>query len=326
MRAIDLTRFGEPFAVLACRDVPDSDPGPGEVRVRLAARPINPSDLLTIRGAYAARTPLPLIPGFEGAGTVEAIGRAVDGLSPGDRVLPLDGTGTWAEIAIAPAARCIRVPDCIDDATAAQLYVNPLSAWLMMTEIAPPRPGALVVANAGASAVGRLLAGLSQVLGFRMVAIVRSGRFAERLRALGAAAVVDTSDQSLAASLAALSGGAGVDIALDTIGGVEGTALAACLRPGGTFINYGVLSGEPLALDGADIHRRGIRVHAFWLREWLKTAAPARRQSAFDAIIDLAAAGRLALPVAARFDLADIATAVRDAERRDRWGKVLLTG
>lgn len=326
MRALRLTRFGEPAAVLACHELPAGDPGPGEVRVRLAARPINPSDLLTIRGAYAARTPLPLVPGYEGVGTVEATGSAVQGLRPGDRVLPLDGSGTWAEYAIAPADRCIRVPESIDDETAAQLYVNPLSAWLMVTELAPPPRGALVAVNAAGSAVGRLLAGLSRVLGFRMVAIVRSANLAGRLRALGAAAVIDTGQEPLTEALAALSGGVGIDIALDTIGGDDGTALAACLRPGGIFVNYGMLSGRPLALDGTAIRRRGIRVHAFWLREWLKTASPARRQGAFAAVIDLAVAGRLALPVAAQFDLADIRSAVQEAERAGRWGKVLLTG
>lgn len=326
MRAVRLTRFGDPAAVLACESEPDRQPGPGELRVRLTHRPINPSDLLTIRGAYAARTALPLIPGYEGVGRVETLGAAVEGLRCGDRVLALDGSGTWAETATVPATRCIVVPDAIDDETAAQLYINPLSAWLLVTEIAPPQPGATVAANAGASAVGRLLARLSRRRDFRLIAITRAGRFAERLRALGAAAVVDTSRQPLEEALASLTGGAGVDVALDTIGGAEGTALAACLRPGGTFVNYGVLSGQPLSLDGRDIHQRGIRVRTFWLREWLAAATAAQRQSAFDAVIDLVATGRLALPVAARFGLSQIATAVRAAERPGRWGKVLLTG
>lgn len=326
MRAVRLTRFGDPATVLSCEREPTRRPGPGEVRVRLSARPVNPSDLLTIRGAYAARTALPLIPGFEGVGTVEALGPAVDALRCGDRVLPLDGSGTWAETAIAPAARCIALPDGIDDEAAAQLYINPLSAWLLVSEIAPVRPGGTVAANAGASTVGRLLAGLSRLLGFRLIAVTRSGRFADRLQALGAAAVVDTSRHALAEALAALTGGAGIDVALDTIGGEEGTALAACLRPGGTFVNYGVLSGRPLGLDGRDLQRRGIAVRTFWLREWLANASAARRQSAFAGIIDLVAGGRLALPVAARFDLSQIANAVRAAEQPGRWGKVLLTG
>lgn len=104
-----------PVNVLKVVERSVAEPGVGEVTVRMIARSINRSDLLTISGAYASRTTLPLIPGFEGVERVAAIGPGVTGMEIGRRVLPLRGQGTWQDFVIAPAEFCIAVPNALDD-------------------------------------------------------------------------------------------------------------------------------------------------------------------------------------------------------------------
>src|SRR5579862_2941291 len=113
MKAVQFDTFGDPAEVLHVAEVPKPEPGPGQVRVRMIASPINPSDLLTVRGLYGARPPLPATPGFEGVGVVEARGPGILGrLRFGKRVAVLNNkTGNWAEYAILPARQVVPVPD-----------------------------------------------------------------------------------------------------------------------------------------------------------------------------------------------------------------------
>jgi len=320
-------RFGEPAEVLSVQAVPKPVPAAGLVRVRVQARAINPSDLLTIRGTYTHRTALPAVAGFEGVGVVDAIGETVTTLRPGDRVLPLGGQGTWQEYTLVPESRCVPVPAAVDDDSACQLYVNPMTAWLMLVEELRLKPGDTLAVNAGGSALCRVAAQLARLRGVRLFAIVRRAGYDALLTGLGAEAVIDTTREPLQPALLRLTDGTGVTAALDAVGGEAGAELARCLVPGGVMLHYGLLSGQRLALSSAEIEERGIRVRGYWLRQWAYSTPPEQRQAVFAAVIDLIAAGRLKLEVAARYDLAAVTTAVRAAERRSgHRGKIILVG
>jgi len=325
-RVLRYDRFGEPAEVLRLDEAPPPAPGSGELLVRVHARSINPSDLLTIRGTYAKHTALPCIPGWEGVGTVIAAGPGAPSDLIGRRVLPLRGAGTWQELVVAPAEWAVPVPDTVEDGAAAQLYINPVAAWLMLTTELRLPPGSVLLVNAAGSACGRLAAGLCRELGLRMVALVRSGAYTDELLALGAAAVVDTTREPLAPVLARLGAAEGAAAGLDAVGGAAGAALLDHLAPGGVLLSYGLLSGALLRPDPADLARRGLRAYDFWLRRWVDRCSVAEWRAAFDAVIARVADGRLALPVAATYDLADAAEAVRAAEASGRAGKVLLVG
>ncbi|GAA3276422.1 hypothetical protein GCM10020258_56740 [Sphingomonas yabuuchiae] len=133
-------RFGIPMEVLACEPLGRPPVAYGEVLVRMTATPINPSDLIPVAGAYAARTSLPFVPGYEGTGTIEEVGDNVDPGLIGRRVLPLGSAGCWQTLKVLPADWCILVPDDVDDDEAATAYINPLTALLMVRRMAP-QPG-----------------------------------------------------------------------------------------------------------------------------------------------------------------------------------------
>lgn len=190
MRRIIYDRYGEPAEVLCAEMQPPTEPRSGELLVRMLARPINPSDLIPVRGSYAHRTTLPMIPGYEGVGVVVEAGDAANRSLIGQRVLPLRGEGTWQSLVRVPAATAVEVPGTLSDDQAAQAYINPLTAWATCIDELALGEGDTLVINAGGSAIGRCYAQLSRRLGFELIAVVRDARHVEPLYRLGAAHVI----------------------------------------------------------------------------------------------------------------------------------------
>src|SRR5437660_118043 len=137
MKAVVFEQFGDPAEVLHVREMAVPEPGPGQVRVRMIASPINPSDLLIVRGQYGRRPALPATPGFEGVGVVEAAGPGLLGrLRMGHRVAVINGvTGNWQEQAVVPARQVVPVPAAVTDEQAATFFVNPASALVMVRKV-----------------------------------------------------------------------------------------------------------------------------------------------------------------------------------------------
>lgn len=326
MRAVQFAAFGNPAEVLSVVELPTPRPGPGQVRVRLRVRPINPSDLFAIRGQYGTLPQLPATPGFESSGVVDALGDGVTSLQPGQLVIPFSTGGTWQECVIVPAEQVIPVPAGIDERQAAMVLANPTSAWLLLHEELKAQPGSFVLQNAANSAVGRHVIQLSRRAGIHTINIVRRRDVIAELLETGADHVICEADEDVAARVRAITGGKGAHGTLDSVSGPSGSRLAALLRPGGTQIVYGAISGKPLTLDAGALLFRGITVRGWWLSHWYRVATPAQIAALFGNLFPLIADGTLHAPVAAEFDLAEVQQAVAMAEGSARNGKVLLVG
>lgn len=322
IRAV-IRAFGPPAETVQVETYEPPPPGAGMVRVRMIAGAINPSDVVTISGAYATRTRLPFVPGFEGVGVIETAAPDA-GLAPGDRVLPIGSAGAWQEVKTTEARWCFRVPDHLPDDLAATGYVNPLTAWVMLNERAVLAPGARMVVNAAGSAIGRILIRMANRRGVEPVALVRSAAARALLDGLGVAAVLDTSSpDGLAERLDEASGGRGYDLALDAVGGDEGAALLSALRPGGRMIHYGLLSGRALPA-GRTAGRPDVALEYFWLRNWVHAAGRGRIERGLAAVWGLAAAGVADSAIEARYPLASVTQALLHDGRRGRRGKILI--
>lgn len=326
MRAIRFAAFGEPADVLQVEELPTPAPGPGQVLVRLSARPINPSDLFQIRGMYGTLPRLPATPGMEGAGLVAELGPGVTELRIGQQVAPIGPIGTWQEYLVADAAALLPVPESLSLRDAAMLVANPTSAWILLQEVLRVEPGAWVLQNAANSAVGHFVIQLSRHLGYRTINVVRRRDVFGDLHAAGADELICEADEDVVARVREITGGKGVRYALDSVAGASGSRLAQALAPGGTLAVFGAISGQPLTLDAGALLFRGASVRGWWLAHWFRTSPPDQRAALFGQIIPLIAAGVLRAPVAAEIDLAEIARAVRLAESGTRSGKVLLVG
>ena len=326
MRAIRFHHFGPPDEVLQLEDLPEEVPGPGQVRLRLTQRPINPSDLLTISGHYGRLPRLPAVPGLEGVGRVEALGEGVSGWRVGDRAIPLGAGGTWRESAVVAAAQLLPVPDEVSDETAAQFVVNPVTAWVMLEEGLGLQPGDWLAQTAAGSALGRLVIELAQLRGYHTVNFVRRVEQVAELRALGADAVFSTDEADIVGRVRGLTDGRGVAGALDAVGGETGALALRCLRSGGTLIVYGLLGGEPLPLHNGEMLFRGLTVRGFWLTHWFQHKPPQRVQTTLRDLMGLMAAGQLLPAVEAAYDLADVRAAAAHAQQPGRQGKIVLIG
>src|SRR6185437_979934 len=250
MKAIVCDRWGEPEEVLQVRDVPEPTPGRGEVRVRMIASPINPSDLLTVRGQYGRQPPLPATPGFEGVGVVEAGSGLLARRVMGRRVAVLNsGGGNWKAHVVIPARQAVPVPKELTDEQAATFFVNPASALIMTRYVLQVPPGAWLLQTAAGSTLGRMVIRLGQRFGFRTLNVVRRREQAEELLRLGGTAAIATNEESLSDRVRALTNGEGVLYALDAVGGAIGSEVVHNLGRGGRMVAYGTLAGEPLSLD-----------------------------------------------------------------------------
>lgn len=321
MRMICFEQPGSPLEVLECVQAPDPEPPPGRVRVRISARPVNPSDLLYVRGRYGRPPPSPSPVGFEAAGVVDACGAGA-GPPPGTRVA-LDAAGTWQDLVVADPADLTVLPDDIGDDDACQMSINPPTA-ILLVRLAGLRTGQWLVQNAGASAVARMVTRLAVRAGVRCLSIVRSGRHSAALRELGAT-VIDASSEPVGDRCADLTAGKGAAVAFDAVGGQASGQAVRCLADGGRLVVYGLMSGQPATVRTEDLIFRSVGVEGFWLPERLRTLDREERADLAAAVVDGLRTGVLRSEVEARYPLTGFADAVRHATAPGRTGKILLT-
>ncbi len=326
MRSVKFYEFGSPTDVLRVEDAPTPEPGANQVLVRLHARSINPSDLLTVRGLYGSLPTLPATPGLEGMGEVSSVGDGVKNLRPGQRVIPLGVPGTWQEYILAASAQLIPVPDSVSDQTAAQFVVNPLTAWIMTVEELALKPGEWLLQTAAGSTLGRVVLQIARLRGFKTINVVRRREQVEELKTLGADEVICTADEDIAERVKEITGNEAPTKAIDAVGGQTGAAVVRALGRKGVMLVYGALSMEPMPVDIGRMIFTTSTIHGFWLSEWLRTAAPERQQAATTELLRLMATNKIVPPVEAEYPLSDVLAAVKHAERSGRSGKVLLVG
>lgn len=344
MRVVRYHQFGSPSEVLYVAKMDRPLLKADEVLVRMQLRSINPSDLLTITGRYPSRIVLPAIPGYEGMGVIVEKGIAITDLSIGQRVLGLRGmwaysshlnqpispvihtSGTWQEFIKMNARGIVSVPDEIDNATAAQLYINPLTAWLMVKHELQLGKGDILIANACGSAIGRIFAEFAAIFGYELIGVTRNDTHTKILNTLGVKKVINTAEEPLVETLLSYTKGRGVTAALDAIGGEDGVKLAQCVQEGGTMLLYGSLSGEQHPQNIRAFLRPGVRIRNYWLRNWVYTTPLKERIAVFSDMIEHFVRYQISLPSGPIFDLDEINQAVESAALPNRIGKVLLSG
>lgn len=331
MRAVVFDSFGEPADVLRPRDLPDPVPPPGHVRVRMLASPINPSDLMTVRGVYGQRPSLPAIPGYEGVGVVEANGGGLFGKAlVGRRVAVLNRAGgNWAERAVVPANQCVPLPADLPVEQAAMFFVNPATAYVMTRKVLAVGRGEWLLQSAAGSSLGKMVVRLARHEGFKTLNVVRRAEQVDELKALGADAVVafdgDRDDpRSLTEQVLKIVGSTPVRHAIDPVGGTTGSGMIGCLRDGGRMLAFGSLSPGPTAFEPRDLLTHDVKIEGFWLARWMAKASLPRRLATVRKVANLMRAGVLVNDVGRAFSLDEIADAVRHSEAKARGGKAWL--
>ena len=323
MRAIIHHQFGEPSDVLAVENVETPEPGAGEVRVRMLLSPIHNHDLWTIRGTYGFKPELPARAGTEAVGVVDALGEGVTNLTVGQRVATGGTFGVWAEYFIAKAAGLIPVDDSLPDEVAAQLVSMPFSAIALLDTLELGE-GDWLLQNAANGAVGRLVAQLAVARGINVVGLVRRAARVAELEAQGIGNIVATDTEGWQDQVAAITGGAPITTALDSVGGSASGDLTSLLAENGTLIVFGAMDSPVMEIRSGGIIFNNLTVKGFWGSKVMGVMKPDKRAALFGELSLRIREGALTLPVEATYSLDEANAASTANFVEGRAGKVLL--
>ncbi len=319
-RVIEVRRTGGP-EVLALAEHEVGAPGPGQLRIRVAAAGVNFIDTYFRSGAYPR--PLPFVLGLEGAGRVEAVGDGAAGFAVGDRVAWASAPGSYAEALLAPAAMVVRVPDGVADDVAGAALLQGMTAHYLVHAIRPPEPGAWALVHAAAGGTGLLLVQTAKRAGLRVIGTCGSAAKAELVAGAGADRVIRYDEVDFAAAAREATDGRGVDVVYDGVGRATFDGSLACLRPRGLLAIFGQASGPVPPFDLQRLNAGGsLVVTRPSLGHFVATRADLEMRA--DAVLGAIAKGTLDVRIGARFPLAQAADAHRALEGRATTGKVLL--
>ena len=326
MKAVVLKDYDGTPQSLAVEDFSVPRLKSGQVLIKLAATSIGPADLMFIRGQYGFTKPLPVVPGFEGSGTVIASGGGLMGRGLiGRRVACLaleDGHGTWAEYMIASTDLCIPLSKEISFEQGAYLAINPMTA-LALVEIARTGGNSAFVQTAAASTLGLMIARLARRFQVTGLYIVRTPEQVQKLKSLGCENVFDSNDASFQKRLADACSKFKASIAFDAVGGELTRRVALAMPPGSRIVLFGALADEPCQIDSKDFFFRDKKLEGFWLSRWIKRKGFLQRLLLAYQIQKLLS-NELQTRVQARFPLDDILSAIDLYEKQRTEGKVLL--
>jgi NADPH:quinone reductase len=319
--AIRVHEYGGP-EVLKWEPVEVGNPGPGEVRLRHTAIGLNFIDVYERTGLYPGA--LPLIPGREAAGVIEAVGPAVKHVGVGDRVAyTLQTSGAYCQERVLPAERLLRLPDAISDAEAAAMLLKGLTAQALLRQVHRVRKTDVLLVHAAAGGVGSLLVQWARHIGAVVIAVVGSEAKATLARELGAQHVLLAEDDWVAESRA-ITRGRGVQVVYDSVGQATFMRSLDCLQPRGLMVTYGNASGPVPPIAPLELSRRGsLFLTRPTLFHYIHTRAALAR--AAQELFDLRARSVISVRVGQTYPLQDAARAHLDLEARKTTGSTVLT-
>lgn len=316
MKAVRFHELGGPD-VLRVDEVETPQPGAGEVLIRVAVAGINYADTMLRKGTYFYKPKLPFTPGFEAAGTIEAVGADSNNAQVGQRVMTKMQSGGYAEYVLAKAAEVIPIPDGLDFGKATALLAQGLTALGLLRNL---RSGQTVLVHAAAGGVGSLLVQLAKYKGARVIGTASTAEKLKTISDLGAEVTVNYTEANWPEQVLAATDGKGVDLLIEMVGGEIGRQNIRCLAAGGTMIVYGAASGEDFQISALGLLAKNQTVKGYTL--YIET--PESLESFTRELMEHVANGRLQIMVQ-EFALADAAAAHRAIESRQTTGKVVLT-
>lgn len=323
MKAALCKTLDGPEAVVI-EEIADPIAGPGEVVVRVRAAALNFFDTLITRGKYQTRPELPFSPSGEIAGVVESLGPGVTGVKVGDRVAAAVGYGGAREKVVVAAASLIPIPDGVSDAVASAVSVTFGTAIHGLKDRGHLQPGQTVAILGATGGAGQAAVEIARLMGARVIAAGSSDEKLAIVKSLGADEVVNYDAVDLKQALKDLTGGRGVDVVYDCVGGPYAEPAVRALAWEGRFLVVGFAAGDIpklplnlLLLKGADA------VGVFWGEAVRRN--PERHRANMIEVLHWVADGKLDPRIQATYPLADIRDAIGVLDRREATGKIVLT-
>ena len=321
MKALLFENIGLPQEVLQLKAIEKPAPAAGEICVKVSKANIVPADIMFIRGMYGIRPHPPQIGGFEACGEVDACGEGVD-MPVGTKVI-FTQQGVWAEYVCVEANTVIPQPNGLPDSVAAQAFINPLTAYGMLTK-ADLEEGNFLLITAAASAFSKFVIQFASSRGINVIGTVRRDEQKDELLALGAHTIVNEQSENLYKAVKAATGGLMAKSAFDAVGGELGDKVLNCLQRGGLLQVYGLLSLEPIPLNSGLLIFNDLHVQGFWLTTWFMNLSGDERRSIIPKILGMLAKNELKAAVEDEYSLDNWKEAIEHMEGTGRKGKILF--
>lgn len=326
-RVVRFHQHGGP-EVLRIETVDVPPPAKGEVQIRVKALGLNRAEALLRRGIYIETATFPSGLGLEAAGLVEAVGEGVAGFALGDAVsiVPPRSMVRWpayAELATFPAELVVKHPPELGFETAAAVWMQYLTAYGALADIAGLAPGDVVAITAASSSVGLAAIQIANRIGAVPVALTRTSVKGSALRDAGAAHVIASDAEDIEARLAEIAGANGVRVVFDAVGGPAFEPLTAAMSPGGVLIEYGGLSPAPTPFPLANVLSKSLTLRGYLVHEVIRD--PMRLAGAKAYILDGLSDGTLKPIIARTFRFDEIVEAHRFLESNEQFGKIVVT-
>ena len=320
MKAIRVQHTGGP-EVMELAEMPTPQPKATEALVKVAVAGVNSIDSQFRDGRL--RTPLPFIPGQEGAGVVTAIGPQAKTVKVGDRVAWSGTLGSYAEYVAAAEAHLVPVPQSVNDEQAAAAMMHGLTAHYLVHDAHKLKPGETALIHAAAGGVGLMVVQLAHAIGARVIGTVSSDEKGELALEAGADEVIVFTKQDFEPEVKRLTGGKGVDVVYDGVGKATFEKNLNVMRPRGMLVLFGMSSGPVPPVDPAKLSDKG---SLYMARTTLAHFTATREEliARTSALFEMIAQGRLNVRIAKKYPLADAVQAHRDMEARKMAGKLLL--
>ncbi|OFV76415.1 NADPH:quinone oxidoreductase family protein [Rhodococcus erythropolis] len=324
-RAWRVHQYGEPEAVLRLEQTPDLVPGPGQIRVRVAAVSCNFADVLLCRGGYQQKPPPPFTPGLEACGWVDALGADVDSGLLTARVVgqPVLPHGGFSETTLMDATEAHVVPSAIDDVTAATLHLTYLSAWLGLHRRGAIAAGDVVVVTAAAGGVGSAAVQLAHAAGATVIGIVSGADKAATAVMLGADVVIDRSRQNVIESVKSVAP-QGADVVFDSVGGDAYNQATKYIAFEGRIVVVGFASSE---IPHARLNHPMVKNYTIVGLHWslYSKYRPDLVHRAQSAVFDMASSGLITPLIHRRAELHEVPAALSELASGRVQGKTVIT-
>ncbi|MBT2384120.1 NADPH:quinone oxidoreductase family protein [Streptomyces sp. ISL-11] len=324
MKAWRVHETGEPGTVMRLSDIPDPEPGPGQLLLRVLAAAVNFPDALLCRGQYQVRPPLPFTPGVEICGEILALGEGARG-TVGARVLaqPPLPAGGFAERTVVDARTVLPAPEPLDDAQAAALHIGYQTGWFGLHRRARLQPGETLLVHAAAGGVGSAAVQLGKAAGATVIGVTGGPEKARAARALGCDLVLDRHGDDIVAAVKEATGGRGADVVYDPVGGDAYTWSTKCVAFEGRIVVVGFASGT---IPAAALNHALVKNYSILGLHWglYNTKDPAAVRACHDELTKLAAQGAVRPLVSERVPLTGAADAVQRVADGRTTGRVVV--
>jgi NADPH2:quinone reductase len=323
MTVVEIATSGGPEVLRpALRPVPR--PGPGEVLVRVAAAGVNRPDVLQRQGKYAPPPGASDIPGLEIAGRIVAVGDGAGQWHEGDAVTALVAGGGYAEYCLAPGPQCLPIPRGLDPVTAAAIPETFFTVWTNVFERGRLSPGETLLVHGGTSGIGTTAIQMARCFGARVFATAGSAEKCAACRSLGAEDAFDRTREDFVVKVREATGGRGVDVVLDMVGGDYLPRNLAVLAPEGRLVQIALIGGALARIDLHQVMQKRLTITGSTLRPRSVAEKGAIARALQEQVWPHLEAGRLRPVVQATFPLSDAAAAHRLLEANQHVGKIVL--